>query len=404
MTRLTVVLPFLFLAAPPISGAEWHVSPKGTATGQGTKDSPWDIESALDGKQKIAPGDTIWLATGTYKRAQEAGGLGFPVKLAGTKEAPVQVRGVPGERVTIDGGLHVLEPATYLSLRDLELMVSEPRPEKPIGANERPKRPWGGLSVYSGTGCKFINLVIHDNSQGVSWWVGSKESEMYGCLIYNNGWPGTDRGHGHAIYTQNKDGVKLIADCIMTGGFGFSMHAYGSKMADVDNYLAEGNIVYDAGTFLIGGGKPSHHIRVVNNYLYNVPMQIGYGARNDDCEIRGNVIANGTLNIQKYDKVVNEDNLVLAKDAARPKESKIVLRINKYDPRRANLALFNWEKKPEVEVNTGTFLKAGDRYRLLNPRDFYGKPVHSSKAEGGMILVPVVGEFAAFVLINDGNQ
>lgn len=402
--RITLASAWLLFVALPVGGAEHHVGPQGTPDGQGTKEAPWDIVSALGGKQKVAAGDTIWIAAGTYKKAQEAGGLGYPVHLAGTKAAPIQVRALPGQRATIDGGLVVQEPSTHLWLRDLEILVSEPTPDKPADAGARPKRPWGGLSVYSGTGCKFINLVIHDNCQGVSWWIGSTDSELYGCLISNNGWPGKDRGHGHAVYTQNKDGTKVIADCIMTGGHGFSMHAYGSGKAYVDNFLAEGNIVYDAGRFLIGGGRPSHHIRSLHNYLYKVDMQIGYGARNDDCEVRDNLIANGTLDIQKYDKVVNEGNVIVARDAPRPKENQVVLRINKYDPQRANLAVFNWEKKPEVAVDTGAFLKAGERYRLLNPCDFYGKPVAAGTAEGKTLRVPVAGEFGAFVLINEGGK
>ena len=85
----------------------------------------------------------------------------------------------------------------------------------------------GRADVSSGKACKFINLVIHDDTQGVSWWAASQDSEMHGCLIYDNGWAGTDRGHGHAIYTQNNEGLKTISDCIFTGGYGYTLHAYG---------------------------------------------------------------------------------------------------------------------------------------------------------------------------------
>ena len=59
----------------------------------------------------------------------------------------------------------------------------------------------------------------------------------------------------------------------MTGGFGYSMHAYGSSRAYVDNYVAEGNIVYDAGQFLIGGGRPP--LSEVRRALteYGVPLR-----------------------------------------------------------------------------------------------------------------------------------
>jgi hypothetical protein len=403
--QLTPLLLLLALLVSSANAAEWFVAPTGASEGQGTKTTPWDIESALDGRQKIAAGDTLWLRGGTYKKPFELLGQGYKVQLAGREGAPIHIRPWDDERVTIDGGLSIQPPSSHLWIRDLEILVSEPRPDKPVPPDptyRNTNRPWGGLNIHTGSGCKYIHLVIHDNNQGVSFWSGATDSELYGCLIYDNGWAGTDRGHGHAVYTQNKDGVKTIADCIMTGGFGYTMHAYGSSRADVDNYLVEGNICYSAGPFLIGGGKPSHNIRVFRNVLFNVPMRLGYNAPyNEDCEVRDNVIVNGSLAINDYRRVVNENNLVLSKEDPRPKEARVVLRPSRYDPRRANLALFNAERQPIVEVVTDGFLKRGDRFRLMDPRDFFGRPVLTGRYNGRSMRVPVTGEFAAFVLLKD---
>jgi hypothetical protein len=131
-------------------------------------------------------------------------------------------------------------------------------------------------------------------------------------------------------------------------------------------------------------------------------MQIGYSApSNEDCEIRDNVIVDGGLNIIKYNKVINTGNLVVAKDAPRPEGIKVVLRKNKYDSRRAHLAIFNWKKAPQATVDVGDFLKSGERFRLLNPRDVYGKPVSEGLADGNPLPIPMQGEFAAFVLMRD---
>lgn len=287
---------------------------------------------------------------------------------------------------------------------DLEILVSEPHPAKPVSAGSFPKdltRPWGGLNLDGGKYCKFINLVIHDCRQGISAWAQSENSEIHGCIIYDNGWPAVNRGHGHAIYTQNKEGTNTITDCIMTGGHGFSMHAYGSSQAFVNNYHIEGNIVYNANAFLVGGGRPSKHIRVLNNYLYGPTMLIGYGPFNEDCEVSHNVIVNNTLAINKYKKVVQEGNEIIAINAPRPKGARIVLRANKYDTNRANLAIFNWEKKAQVPVDAGTFLKKGDAYRLQNPRAFFGPAVLSGTYDGTPIPVPTPGEFAAFVILRE---
>jgi hypothetical protein len=115
--------------------------------------------------------------------------------------------------------------------------------------------------------------------------------------------------------------------------------------------------------------------------------------------VRDNLIVNGELKIGNWKPIVNERNLVLTKGAERPKGAKIVLRPNKYDPARANLAIFNWEKKESVEVDASGFLKPGEHYRFLDPKDFFGKPLLSGTCDGKPIKVPMTGEFAAFVLL-----
>jgi hypothetical protein len=320
--------------------------------------------------------------------------------LAGHANAPIKVRGVPGERVTIDGGLVVNPPSDHLWIQDLEIMVSEPRPDHPVGPGSFTDlgRPAGGLNVNAGTGCKYIDLVIHDNSQGVSFWSDARDSEIYGCLIYDNGWAATDRGHGHAIYTQNREGTKTISDCIMTRGYGYTLHAYGEK-GFVDNFLVEGNICYDGGTFLIGGLLPSHGIHVLGNYLYHLTMQIGYFAPyNEDCEVRENVVVEGDLIIKNYRNVTSRGNSVLRREAPRPSATQVMLRPNRYDRGRANLAIYNWEKAPAVVVDASSFLRPGDAYQLRQPTDFYGKPALSGTYDGKPLSVPMSGEFAAFVV------
>jgi hypothetical protein len=187
----------------------------------------------------------------------------------------------------------------------------------------------------------------------------------------------------------------------MTGGYAYTLHAYGSSRAYVDNYRAEGNICYDGGQFLIGGGRPSHGIRVLNNYLHNVSMRLGYAApHNEDCEVRHNLIVNGELTINKFKQVVNEDNLVLSRNASRPETpARIEIRPNKYDPNRFHVAIFNWTKASTVALDLSSHLKTGESYQLLNPRDLFGKPVVQATYDSKPVPAPLEGEFAAYVLV-----
>ena len=410
-TSLVVVVLLLALGPQSARATDRFVAPGGRADGSGTKDSPWDLESAINGRQKVAPGDTIWVLAGVYthpNRGLES--AGYAIRLAGTEGKPIHIRAMPGQRVTIDGGLTVLPPSEWIWVRDFEILVSEnatvSRTLNEPGSHPKSYgRPWGGLNVQCGKGCKYIHLVIHDNAQAVSFWSGATDSEIYGCILYDNGWKAPDRGHGHAIYTQNKDGVKTIENCIMTGGYSYTMHAYGSKNAYVDGYLIRQNICYDAGRFLIGGGRPSHNIRVLGNFLYNVGMQLGYNApSNEDCEVRDNVIVNGDLQINKFKSVDQRDNQVVGRGATRPLQpARVIVQPSRYDAGRAHVAIFNWGGKPtSVELPMSMvqpLAKTGDTVRLMNPRDLFGKPIAVIKLEGNPITVPVEKEFAAMVLM-----
>lgn len=221
-----VVLVGVVVASRTASAGTWYVSPAGSPDAGGTRESPWDIASALVGTQPVKPGDTVYLLPGTYRRRPVEQ---FDLRLAGAEGKPIHVRPppglAPGERAMIDGGLQVLEPAAHVWVWDLEILVSEPQPTEPVGPGSHPEgftRPWGGLNVHGGAHCKYINLVIHDCRQGVSFWRGATDSELHGCLIYDNSWPAVDRGHGHAVYTQNDQGLKTISDNIMTGGHSYT--------------------------------------------------------------------------------------------------------------------------------------------------------------------------------------
>lgn len=368
-------------------GDRW-AGPQGHAANPGTRDLPWDLATAIS--KPAEPGTTVWVLDGEYEGK-------FEVRLRGTKESPCVIRPAPGARATIlDSALRVNEAVEYVWIRDLEIRGST-AVEKRVSAQ---KGSWPGdlqgsvgLEIFGGKGCKFINLVIHDNTLGgVNWWIGSTDSELYGCLIYNNGWKAPDRDHGHSIYVQNKTGVKTIAGCVLSvpaWGGSHTMHAYGSSRAWIDRFVIEDNISFGRGSFLVGGGRPSREIRVARNYLHGAGLQVGYDEPdNEDCEVRDNVSPGG-LRIGKFKKAVDEGNV------RQMPAAKVVVIPNAYDAARAHVAVYNGAKAAAVEVE----LPGWTSVRLMDPLDVFGRPVLEGKIEGGKVRVPMSSEFAAFVAL-----
>ena len=196
----------------------------------------------------------------------------------------------------------------------------------------------------------------------------------------------------------------------------FTMHAYGSRNAYVDNFAIEENIAYGQGPFLVGGGRPSRSIVVRGNMLYSIWAQVGYDApHNEDCVVSENILFKGSLSITRYSKVTAKSNYVIdgklkfnacksvteaGNLSGQPPGAPLsVLLPNKYDPKRAHLAIYNWTNQVSVDVDVSTFLKPGESVRLMAPEDFYGNPVHEMTCPGPSLRVPMNGEFAVFVAL-----
>jgi hypothetical protein len=129
-------------------------------------------------------------------------------------------------------------------------------------------------------------------------------------------------------------------------------------------------------------------------------MRIGYAAPyNENCEVRDNVIVNGNLDIIRYRDVSQQNNLVIKKGQEAPSPTKSILLPNRFDQNRAHLAVYNPDRLEEVNAAVAPFLKAGDSYRLVDPKDFFGNSLHQGKCHGQNIKVPVKGEFAVFVIL-----
>jgi hypothetical protein len=317
-TLLVVVLTQMAWAyATQAQGQQFYVAPNGSPSGDGSREHPWDLASALSGR-KIPAGSAIWLRGGTYVGV-------FKSTLAGTQEAPITVRSYAGERAIVSdnreragaGTINVM--GSWTIYRDFEVTNSATG----RGAS-RQYRPMG--FEVTGPHNKFINLVIHDTGHGMGVWKEAVDAEIYGNIIFNCGTQNelVDQGHGHGLYSQNNEGTKNIRENVIFNQFGWGIHVWPGP-GDVKGYDIEGNVLFNNGilsspshfddNLLISSHAPYHaeRIKIVNNYTYDFPRSAP-GAKfydagvcllctdprpqaGDDLVVQGNYFVGGAPNV-----------------------------------------------------------------------------------------------------------
>jgi hypothetical protein len=403
-------------------GSEFFVSPSGSADGDGNVGNPWSLAFALSQPAAVKPGDTIWLRGGIY-------GGSFATALTGSPDAPIIVRQYPGERAILDGGnsngVNILTVSgSYTWYWGFEIMSSDPNRVSTQPGSSPPDIGRGeGVAISqtssTGAGLKFINLIVHDTAVGFGLWKEAIDAEVYGCLIYYNGWTAPDRGHGHGVYVQNLTGTKRIADNIIFSNFSHGVQSYGSASAYLNNINIEGNTIFDNGmpddyqrNILIGGGSVAQSPRVTDNALYypSTPGQnlnVGYdpyGAGAANPVITGNYIVNGdnafsplntnvTMTDNTFYSIIPDSiqSLFPSNDylPERPTAARVFVRPNRYEPGRAYITVFNWPGAPTVSVDLSNLLLPGAPYEVRDAQDYYRGPSLTGTFSGSRIELPM---------------
>jgi len=399
------------------------VSPTGSWAGDGSLTKPYALDDVLAGY--ALPGDTVWLRGGLYKQTDICWS-------GGTTDKPLIVRQYPGERAIVDGG-STNSPALELRcgnvwLWGFEIYFSDPvRVTSETGSFPRLIRRAQGAATAQVAGgpvnIKFINMVIHDTWGSVVAWEQAANAEVYGSIIYYDGWDAPDRGHGHGIYAQNDGrGTTRIEDNILFSAFSHGIHLY-STVNLVRNFILEGNIAIDNGALSPGGyatnirvqgDAPIANIVLRNNYTYYSPNQPGGDNVIGSSSGCANVIVTGNYFVAEHgtaldtpagctglsmtgNKLIGQlrnfvpskypSNTYLA--AAPTTGTEVFVRRNRYEAGRANIVVYNWARNSSVSVDVSGILTSGDSFEVRDAQNFTGVPVLTGKYFGGNITIPM---------------
>jgi len=280
-------------------GAEFYVAPRASVEGDGSKENPWDLATALEHPDSVKPGDTIWLCEGEYRGS-------FKSRLEGEKDTPIVVRQKSGERAVVHlqptegvGGIAFYMYGQWTRFQGFEITCTNLKRTTSSKGSWPPDLRRGSVECR-GSNIELVNLIIHDLGNAVGFWSSGSGGTFYGCLVYNNGWRAPDRAHGHGIYTQNEHGEKRIIDNIFFNQCRNGINLYGSTKARLKGFHIEGNIAFNNGSLagegsrarniLIGGEAPLEAILMRQNYSWDGGIQIGYpwGKLNNNVAVEDN--------------------------------------------------------------------------------------------------------------------
>lgn len=278
---------FFFYCISVFSQQEFHVAPNGTPTGNGTRQAPWDLQTALSQKpETVNGGDTIWLRGGTYN------GRFLSTIKSTIADSYITVMPYKGEKVTLNGNAPSEHEAVLnvrggqVIFRDFEITWLG---EFSRDENDENFRVSGGISHTSGQDCRFYNLVIHDvPGLGIGSWKATGGTIIENCFIYHNGYTAKNGdGRGEGMYVQNRsDKTRLIKNNIIFGNYYKAVEIWSAgkhaKEQFVKNIRLEGNIIFNSGlptrrrvdNVIIAsddrnGLNIAHNIQVIGNILYH---------------------------------------------------------------------------------------------------------------------------------------
>jgi hypothetical protein len=461
LTGIVLLCLALFPSAETAIATEHFVSPTGRSNGAGTLTSPWNLETALSHPKKVKPGDTIWLRGGRYPGS-------FTSKLSGQPDAPITVRQYPNERAIIDlkppekgkRPLFIVQ-GQHTRFWGFEITSSERQRISAFPGSHPSDITSGGINCR-GDHISFINMIVHNTATGFGHWADAEGGEIYGCLIFHNGWRGPDRGHGHGIYAQNRSGSKFLGENIIFDQFGYGIHIYGSEDSFLNGFHLEGNVAFNNGSLMggksrapnihVGGGVGASRILLKHNYTFHsgltqTSVRLGSKVLSDDIICSDNLFI-GATRIENWRRVVLLGNTFVAGGlavalpdtldrrgyawndntyfcppegrtllleqpsdvasqgweawqknagfdsrsrylASNPKGVQTFVRTNRYEPGRAHIIVYNWNRLPQVSVHLADLLAPGQSFKVVSAQDFFGPPVLEQTFQSGPITLPM---------------
>jgi hypothetical protein len=226
-----------------------------------------------------------------------------------------------GSQLTING--------SHTIYREFEVTNSDPARTWDVVNTQNAPHIRGACVFQTGPRNKLLNLLLHDCENGLFTAAAAANSEVYGNVVYNNGYNHAGGIAGHGLYVQSNAPTFRIADNIVFNNFNFGIKAV-SQTGNSIGFLIENNAAFNNGSvpfqtevrnagILVGATNGlSDQNSLIGNFLYQPPgtgggaLKVGYAADNGAVVVSNNyIMGNSTpLELNRWQQITGSGNKI----------------------------------------------------------------------------------------------
>ncbi len=440
---------------------EVWVAADGKPTNSGAKDSLVDLKTAYRTPALVTPGTIVWVAGGQYDCGPHdlaAAGI------CGTREKPIVFRAVSGARASINGTIHSGKGCDHIwwwgvevtgtngsgvvtregsdGLKFVNLFIHDKR------VVPRPPTRQPTVMGVEGWDCGndheyYGNIVFRNGEYTQDHGFYSQNEAEHTAKRYVDNIVFENRGQGFQIYgtAPTLRNIYLEGNIAFCTGFPGAPEPrmnilIGGEKNPTTCVIVRNNCTYHhsstakRGVAIGYNAGPNTQIRVENNYFTGGANAIEL-KQVAEAVVRGNTfwapngmvvltkaalpkpvvvfadntyIDNGRFDLNRFREETGtgqSDRLVAGKDG-RPVGLHVFKRVNRYEPDRVHLAVYNWSKTDTVALDLSDVLKKGETFRIVEVHDLWATPALQGVYDGRPVDFRLGGayapEFGCYVL------
>jgi len=252
-----------------------------------------------------------------------------------------------------------------------------------------------GIHCYSGGSGPLNNISITRNSVWASGWPGGSPKAD---ILLGGAMPITacEISSNNCVFAQRsiqfgQSGI-TNSDLIVRGNYGIGF-PWGFYITDCfTNLIVTNNVMansYSGSTIYFSSltNAPFFGTQTwdFNSYFLGEPYLNG----GEPWWVNSLVAINGlvTTNLSGWQQIINGESHSSYTSNMMP--NRVAIQANLFEPKRANITVWNWSGMTSTNVDVSSVLSPGDSYRLMNAMNYFSGPVASGIYTGGSITVPL---------------